>query len=66
MPAGNSTLNDKPTGAVVGQQPFGGEGRSGTRRNSAGSPAEPSYRLAERQDREGTLVPGLLITVILS
>jgi 1-pyrroline-5-carboxylate dehydrogenase len=28
--AGNLTINDKPTGAVVGQQPFGGARASGT------------------------------------
>ncbi len=28
--AGNFYVNDKPTGAVVGQQPFGGSRRSGT------------------------------------
>ena len=28
--AGNYYINDKPTGAVVGQQPFGGARRSGT------------------------------------
>jgi 1-pyrroline-5-carboxylate dehydrogenase len=28
--AGNLYLNDKPTGAVVGQQPFGGARASGT------------------------------------
>jgi 1-pyrroline-5-carboxylate dehydrogenase len=28
--AGNLTVNDKPTGAVVGQQPFGGARASGT------------------------------------
>lgn len=34
--AGNFYLNDKPTGAVVGQQPFGGARRSGTN-DKAGS-----------------------------
>ena len=34
--AGNLYLNDKPTGAVVGQQPFGGARRSGTN-DKAGS-----------------------------
>ena len=29
--AGNFYINDKPTGAVVDQQPFGGGRRSGTR-----------------------------------
>jgi 1-pyrroline-5-carboxylate dehydrogenase len=28
--AGNLTIDDKPTGAVVGQQPFGGARASGT------------------------------------
>ena len=27
--AGNFYINDKPTGAVVGQQPFGGQGLRG-------------------------------------
>jgi 1-pyrroline-5-carboxylate dehydrogenase len=35
--AGNYYVNDKPTGAVVGQQPFGGSRRSGTN-DKAGSP----------------------------
>ncbi|WP_462418037.1 L-glutamate gamma-semialdehyde dehydrogenase [Kytococcus sp. Marseille-QA3725] len=34
--AGNYYVNDKPTGAVVGQQPFGGSGASGTN-DKAGS-----------------------------
>jgi 1-pyrroline-5-carboxylate dehydrogenase len=36
--AGNLYINDKPTGAVVGQQPFGGARASGTN-DKAGSPA---------------------------
>ncbi|MGZ4471997.1 MAG: L-glutamate gamma-semialdehyde dehydrogenase [Nocardioidaceae bacterium] len=36
--AGNFYINDKPTGAVVGQQPFGGSRASGTN-DKAGSPA---------------------------
>jgi 1-pyrroline-5-carboxylate dehydrogenase len=35
--AGNFYINDKPTGAVVGQQPFGGARASGTN-DKAGSP----------------------------
>lgn len=35
--AGNFYINDKPTGAVVGQQPFGGGRQSGTN-DKAGSP----------------------------
>jgi 1-pyrroline-5-carboxylate dehydrogenase len=34
--AGNFYINDKPTGAVVGQQPFGGGRASGTN-DKAGS-----------------------------
>ena len=34
--AGNFYINDKPTGAVVGQQPFGGRAASGTN-DKAGS-----------------------------
>jgi len=34
--AGNFYVNDKPTGAVVGQQPFGGARASGTN-DKAGS-----------------------------
>jgi 1-pyrroline-5-carboxylate dehydrogenase len=34
--AGTFYINDKPTGAVVGQQPFGGARRSGTN-DKAGS-----------------------------
>jgi 1-pyrroline-5-carboxylate dehydrogenase len=36
--AGNFYVNDKPTGAVVGQQPFGGARASGTN-DKAGSAA---------------------------
>jgi len=35
--AGNFYINDKPSGAVVGQQPFGGSRASGTN-DKAGSP----------------------------
>ena len=35
--AGNLYINDKPTGAVVGQQPFGGSRKSGTN-DKSGSP----------------------------
>ncbi len=35
--AGNVDVNDEPTGAVVGQQPFGGARASGTN-DKAGSP----------------------------
>jgi 1-pyrroline-5-carboxylate dehydrogenase len=35
--AGNFYINDKPTGAVVGQQPFGGARGSGTNDKAGGS-----------------------------
>ena len=38
--AGNFYINDKPTGAVVGQQPFGGARASGT--NSVSNGSEPT------------------------
>ena len=38
--AGNFYVNDKPTGAVVGQQPFGGARASGTN-DKAGLDVEP-------------------------
>ena len=34
--AGNFYINDKPTGAVVGQQPFGGGRASGTNDKAGG------------------------------
>ena len=39
--AGNFYVNDKPTGAVVGQQPFGGARASGTN-DKAGAPRQPA------------------------
>ena len=37
--AGNSYINDKPTGALVGQQPFGGSRASGTNFREISPPA---------------------------
>ena len=53
--AGNFYINDKPTGAVVGQQPFGGARASGTN-DKAGSHAEPAP-LGVAADGEGELRP---------
>ncbi|MCA9736826.1 MAG: L-glutamate gamma-semialdehyde dehydrogenase [Gemmatimonadota bacterium] len=53
--AGNFYLNDKPTGAVVGQQPFGGGRASGTN-DKAGGPANLLRWLSPRSVKE-TLVP---------
>jgi 1-pyrroline-5-carboxylate dehydrogenase len=53
--AGNFYINDKPTGAVVGQQPFGGARASGTN-DKAGS-ALNLYRWLSARTIKETLVP---------
>ena len=53
--AGNFYINDKPTGAVVGQQPFGGARASGTN-DKAGSPMNLMRFVAARTIKE-TFVP---------
>jgi 1-pyrroline-5-carboxylate dehydrogenase len=53
--AGNFYLNDKPTGAVVGNQPFGGARSSGTN-DKAGS-ALNLYRWVSPRTIKETLVP---------
>lgn len=53
--AGNFYVNDKPTGAVVGQQPFGGARASGTN-DKAGSPLNLFRWLSPRTIKE-TFVP---------
>jgi 1-pyrroline-5-carboxylate dehydrogenase len=53
--AGNLYLNDKPTGAVVGQQPFGGSRASGTN-DKAGS-ALNLLRWASPRTVKETFVP---------
>ena len=53
--AGNFYINDKPTGAVVGQQPFGGARASGTD-DKAGSPLNLLRFVAARTLKE-TFVP---------
>ncbi len=49
--AGNFYINDKPTGAVVGQQPFGGARASGTN-DKAGSPANLLRWVSQRTVKE--------------
>ncbi|PKN81299.1 MAG: 1-pyrroline-5-carboxylate dehydrogenase [Chloroflexi bacterium HGW-Chloroflexi-9] len=49
--AGNFYVNDKPTGAVVGQQPFGGSRASGTN-DKAGSPLNLLRWLSPRVTKE--------------
>ncbi len=53
--AGNFYVNDKPTGAVVGQQPFGGGRASGTN-DKAGSPLNLLRWVSARTIKE-TFVP---------
>ena len=53
--AGNFYVNDKPTGAVVGQQPFGGARASGTN-DKAGAPQNLMRWTSSRSIKE-TLVP---------
>ncbi|MEZ5333439.1 MAG: L-glutamate gamma-semialdehyde dehydrogenase [Thermoanaerobaculia bacterium] len=53
--AGNFYVNDKPTGAVVSQQPFGGSRASGTN-DKAGSAANLMRWVSQRSIKE-TLVP---------
>ena len=53
--AGNFYVNDKPTGAVVGQQPFGGGRASGTN-DKAGSKANLMRWTSTRTIKE-TFVP---------
>jgi len=53
--AGNFYVNDKPTGAVVGQQPFGGSRASGTN-DKAGSPTNLLRWTSARSIKE-TFVP---------
>jgi 1-pyrroline-5-carboxylate dehydrogenase len=53
--AGNFYINDKPTGAVVGQQPFGGARASGTN-DKAGSALNLLRWVSPRTIKE-TFVP---------
>ncbi|MDQ1202955.1 L-glutamate gamma-semialdehyde dehydrogenase [Rhodococcus sp. SORGH_AS_0303] len=55
--AGNFYVNDKPTGAVVGQQPFGGARASGTN-DKAGSP-QNLLRWASARTIKETFVPAV-------
>jgi 1-pyrroline-5-carboxylate dehydrogenase len=54
--AGNLYLNDKPTGAVVGQQPFGGSRRSGTN-DKAGSLLNLTRWISPRTIKENFVPP---------
>lgn len=57
--AGNMYVNDKPTGAVVGQQPFGGARASGTN-DKAGSAYNLLRWVSPRVIKE-TLVPSIAV-----
>lgn len=54
--AGNFYINDKPTGAVVGQQPFGGSRASGTN-DKAGSAQNLSRWISPRAIKENLYPP---------
>jgi 1-pyrroline-5-carboxylate dehydrogenase len=54
--AGNFYINDKPTGAVVGQQPFGGSRASGTN-DKAGSPLNLLRWTSPRTIKENFVPP---------
>jgi len=54
--AGNFYINDKPTGAVVGQQPFGGARASGTN-DKAGSAMNLLRWMSARAIKENMLPP---------
>ena len=54
--AGNFYLNDKPTGAVVGQQPFGGARGSGTN-DKAGSHLNLLRWVSPRTIKEASCLP---------
>jgi 1-pyrroline-5-carboxylate dehydrogenase len=54
--AGNFYINDKPTGAVVGQQPFGGSRASGTN-DKAGSKANLMRWTSQRSIKETFISP---------
>jgi 1-pyrroline-5-carboxylate dehydrogenase len=53
--AGNFYVNDKPTGAVVGQQPFGGGRASGT--NDKAGAAQNLLRWTSVRSIKETFVP---------
>ena len=54
--AGNFYVNDKPTGAVVRQQPFGGARASGTN-DKAGSMLHLLRWVSQRANKENLLPP---------
>ncbi len=54
--AGNFYINDKPTGAIVGRQPFGGARRSGTN-DKAGSILNLLRWVSPRSIKETALLP---------
>jgi 1-pyrroline-5-carboxylate dehydrogenase len=54
--AGNFYINDKPTGAVVGQQPFGGSRSSGTN-DKAGSATNLLRWITQRTIKENFIPP---------
>jgi 1-pyrroline-5-carboxylate dehydrogenase len=57
--AGNFYVNDKPTGAVVGQQPFGGARASGTN-DKAGSMLNLVRWVSPRAIKENQVPPKVM------
>ncbi|WP_299505712.1 bifunctional proline dehydrogenase/L-glutamate gamma-semialdehyde dehydrogenase PutA [uncultured Roseobacter sp.] len=51
--AGNIYINRNQIGAIVGSQPFGGEGLSGTGPKAGGPNYLPRFSEPDREDREG-------------
>ena len=60
--AGNFYINDKPTGAVVGQQPFGGAQGVGDERQ--GRLEDESDALGQRADDQGNVLAAARATRI--
>ena len=58
--AGNFYINDKPTGAVIGQQPFGGSRASGT--NDKGGSMLNLYRWISPRSIKENFLPTKAIT----
>ena len=51
---GNLYVNDKSTGAVVGQQPFGGSGKSGT--NDKAGDINMLYRMINQMNIKNQII----------
>ena len=61
--AGNFYINDKPTGAVVGQQPFGGARASGTNDKAGSAPQPAAMGLSSKHQGDLRSAEGLPVPV---